>query len=253
MTTPYAGGGQPSPEQTEILAARGIPIAAALSYGVRFVPTGGTLPEGCPESWAEWLPAIFFPWTDANGRVEWQIRPDVTPVLANGDTVKYATRSREFGYEPLLWLARPGHADGVRLLVEGTCQTLAAAVWAPDGVTVVGMIGCRGWSSDGLPLPDLAQLEGSEVVVALDADMTTNPDVWDAGDGLQRALIAEGATARFLRVPGSKKSGLDDALGKRPENQRTAYLARLIENAEREKFPKSSPTEATCRPRLVLR
>jgi putative DNA primase/helicase len=206
---------------------------------VRFVPTGGTLPEGCPESWAEWLPAIFFPWTDANGRVEWQIRPDTPAVLANGDIVKYATRSRDVGYEPLLWLARQGHSDGVRLLVEGTCQTLAAAVWAPDGVTVVGMIGCRGWSSDGLPLPDLAQFEESEVVVALDADMTTNPDVWDAGDALQRALIAEGSTARFLRVPGSKKSGLDDVLGKKPENQRTAYLARLIENAEREKFPKS--------------
>jgi len=243
LTTPYAvdgsGVNEPSGDQIAALAARGIPVSAALAAGVRFVPTGGAIPENCPESWAEWLPAIFFPWTADDGRIEWQIRPDVTPVDSKGNAIKYATRSRDLGYEPLLWVARRGTVDGVHLLVEGTCQTLSASVWAPDGVSVVGMIGCRGWSSDGLPLPDLALFEGTEVVVALDADMTTNPDVWDAGEGLQRALIAEGATVRFLRVPGSKKSGLDDALGKREERQRTDYLRRLIEQAEKEKFPKS--------------
>lgn len=239
MTTPYTGPGEPSPDQTEILARRGIPISAAIAAGVRFVPTGGQLPENCPESWQEWLPAMFFPWTADDGRVEWQIRPDTTPVDSKGNPIKYATRSRDLGYEPLLWVARRGTLDGPHLLVEGTCQTLSASVWAPDGVTVIGMIGCRGWSSDGLPLPDLALFEGTETIVALDADMTTNPDVWDAGEALQRALIAEGATVCFLRVPGSKKSGLDDALGKREERQRTAYLQRLIEGAEREKFPKS--------------
>jgi putative DNA primase/helicase len=248
LTTPYAGGGEPSPEQIDILASRGIPITAAERAGVRFVQTGGAIPEGCPESWAEWLPAIFFPWRTPAGHIEWQIRPDTPAVLKNGEIVKYATRSREFGFEQPLWLARQGTHDGPRLLVEGTCQTLAAATWAPDGVTVVGMIGCRGWSSDGLPLPDLAMFEGTDTYVALDADMYTNPDVWDAGEALQTALYAEGASVKFVRVPGSKKSGLDDALGKRPEHQRTSYLDKLIANAEREKFPKSRRPKAKADP-----
>ena len=233
-------GGDYTPEQVEYLTARAIPATDAAAHGVLSVTSPEQLPEPCPPSWAEWLPALLFPWRAADGRVEWQIRPDVTPVDKSGNAIKYATRSREAGYAPLLWLARQGPEDGPRLLVEGTCQTLAAAIWAPEGVTVAGMIGCRGWSSDGAPLPDLAAFGGGNVVVvALDADMTTNPQVWDAGEALQRALAGEGAVTRFLRLPGTGKVGLDDVLGRRPVNQRTAHLERLIGLAEVEKFPKS--------------
>lgn len=247
MSTPLTGG-ELSPEQTDYLASRAISADAARSFGVLSIRSGGELPADCPESWAEWLPALLFPWRALDGRVEWQIHPDATPVDAKGNAIKYATRSRELGYEPLLWVIRQGSEDGARLLVEGTCQTLSAAIWAPEGTTVVGMIGCRGWSSEGIPLPDLSMFEGSDVVVALDADMTTNPNVWDAGDALQHALAAEGAKSRFLRLPGSGKAGLDDVLGKRPEHQRTAHLGRLIEQAEVEKFPKSRRPKVAADP-----
>lgn len=232
-------GFSPTPEQAEALAARGIPASAAEAAGVRSATTPADLPEGAPEKWGEWLPALLIPWRANDGRVEWQIRPDTPAVDHDGKAIKYATRSRDDGYEPVLWAARRGDPDGPHLLVEGTCQTLCAATWAPEGTTVVGMIGCRGWSSEGIPLADLALFEGKHVVVVLDADMATNPNVWDAGESLSHALAAEGAKVEFLRLPGSGKAGLDDVLGRRPEHQRTAHLARLIETAEIEKFPKS--------------
>lgn len=230
-----------APQHVEILGKRGIPEIEAVTRGVRSIDTHDQLPEGCPDYWTEangYLPGLIFPWKAEDGRVEWQIRPDNPPLDKDDRAIKYASRSREDGYEPVIWLAKRGTENGVRLLTEGTCQTLAAAVYAPADVWVYGMVGCRGWMSEGSPVVDLYLADGHDVVVALDADMWSNVNVWDAGEVLQRALKMEGATSvKFLKTAAGKKTGLDDVLGTRPSDRRTAYLGSLIRESVTEKFP----------------
>lgn len=232
-----------APQHVEILGKRGIPEMSAVMMGVRSITTHDELPEGCPDYWTVengFLPGLLIPWVAQDGRTEYQIRPDTPPTDKDGRAIKYASRGRDNGYEPVLWVAKRGSEDGVRLITEGTCQTLAAAIHAPEDVWVLGMVGCRGWMSEGSPVVDLSLVDGQDVVVALDADMWSNPNVWEAGEVLQRALRAESAdTIKFLKLPAGKKTGLDDVLGTRPEGRRGTYLMALIREAVAEKFPAS--------------
>jgi hypothetical protein len=99
---------------------------------------------------------------------------------------------------------------------------------------VVGLAGCYGWSSEGLPLPDLERLNlgGVEVVVCFDADVRTNRDVWDAAERFAEALAVLGAgEVRFVRIPAAGSIGLDDFLA--ATDDRAAVFARLVERAEK--------------------
>jgi putative DNA primase/helicase len=239
-----------APQHVEILGKRGIPETAAVMMGVRSIATADELPDDCPDYWTEaneYLPGLLIPWVAQDGRTEYQIRPDNPPIDKDGRAVKYASRGRDDGYEPVLWVAKRGTEDGVRLITEGTCQTLAAAIHADDSTWVLGMVGCRGWMSEGSPVVDLSLVDGQDVVIALDADMWSNPNVWDAGELLQRALRMENAsTIKFLKLPAGKKTGLDDVLGTRPEGRRGSYLGALVREAVAEKFPASRrPTKET--------
>lgn len=223
-----------------VLACRGVPLEYAETMGVRSVLDAADLPEEAPSYWSDWLPALIIPWRGADGRTEYQIRPDSPPSDASGRMIKYATRSSEDGYEPVLWLAKTGSEDGPRMLIEGTCQTLAVSACAPADAWVYGMVGCRGWMSGGRPMVDLSRFTDTDVIVALDADVETNLEVWRSGELLQRALKGEGASSiKWLKLPASRKTGIDDLLGARAEGGRAAYLARLIAQAVLEKFPKS--------------
>lgn len=226
-------------DQLKVLADRALSPEVVERFGVRFITDHTELPEGCPDRWTTgngYLPGLLIPWVADNGRTEYQLRPDTPPIDKEGRPQKYVTRSREEGYEPVLWLAKRGTEDGIRLLVEGSCQTMAAATYAPDDVWVYGMLGCWGWSDDGSPMA-LTFAEDRDVVVALDADMWSNHHVWDAGKALQTTLRQDGATSvRFVHLTG-KKTGLDDFLAKRPARQDA--LARLIDQAQPEKFPTS--------------
>lgn len=230
-----------TPEHIEkVLSPRGISPEGAETFGIRSVSDPGDLPADAPGYWRDWLPGLLIPHSDGNGRVEWQIRPDAPVIDESGRAVKYAFRSRENGYQPFFSVRRPGGPDGVRILAEGTFQAIAAALWAPGDAWILGMPGCRGWMSDGTPVGDLEALAGHDVVVALDADMWSNTDVWDAGEALRRALIADGAkSVRFVRVPAGAKAGLDDVLGKKSPAARSDFLGRLVDAAEDEKFPVS--------------
>jgi hypothetical protein len=237
-----------NPHQVNELGKRGITQAEAIARGVLSIDTEDQLPPECPAYWTRengYLPGLLFPWTAVDGRVEYQLRPDVPPLDKTGRAVKYVARSREAGYEPVLWVAKRGTDMGMRLIVEGTCQTLAAAIYAPPGTWVLGMFGCRGWMDEGSPVLDLSLVDDAEVVIALDADMHTNRDVWDAGEALQRAVLLDGASrVSFMKLAG-KKTGLDDVLGREPEDRRAMKLVRLIEQAGREKFPTSRRPKPT--------
>jgi hypothetical protein len=70
------------------------------------------------------------------------------------------------------------------------------------------------------------------VVICLDADVSTNLDVYKAALDLKAAVRAEGAASvKFARLAAKGTNGLDDILAKRAEATRTAYLERLITDA----------------------
>lgn len=229
--------------QLEQLAKRAISVQVADSFGIRSVTDQSELPEGCPTYWTAdngYLPGLLFPWKAEDGRTEYQLRPDTPPKDKNNRPQKYVARSREDGYQPVLWVAKRGTPNGVRIITEGTCQTVVAATYAPEDAWILGIFGCRGWMSDGVNIPDLDTVDGHRVVVALDADMWSNTDVWDAGEQLQAALKAEGAeSVSFLKLPASGKVGLDDYLASKPAERRREIFTRCIESSVIEKFPKS--------------
>jgi hypothetical protein len=222
--------GQLSEAHAEFLAAQAVDVELALALGVRSLLSREDNPqEGVWGNWAN-HPAILFPWRNEAGDVEYQVRPDNPTEDNRGRARKYVFRK---GMTPILWAVRPVPSAERVVIVEGTKQCLAAASYAPPGVGVYGIAGCRMWQIEGRPIPDLIVADGREVVVILDADAATNPEVYEAGLGLAEALVMEGATkVTFGRLPGGGKSGLDDVLGGRPAARRADYLARIIEQAK---------------------
>jgi putative DNA primase/helicase len=134
-----------------------------------------------------------------------------------------------------LALARPAAADGAWLLIEGIGQSGAGASWAPAGVGVMGMSGCRGvhGATTRGPATDLSWARGADVYVFFDADRHTNKDVAAAALSVPAALYEAGAREVFLAdVPGATgKEGLDDVLARTPEHLRTKAVAAAIEAA----------------------
>jgi hypothetical protein len=126
------------------------------------------------------------------------------------------------------------------LLIEGCRQMLAGRSYAPDDFSVVGMNGVNGVHR-GI-LDRLWWAEGQRVYLAVDADRHTNPKV-RRGVELDAMLLRDaGAVAVYaLDFPKVEDNdGLDDALGRLPEDERAAALAEWIDKAE----------EISQRPRL---
>lgn len=217
-------------EHAEFLTAQAVNIDLAVSLGVRSLTSRADNPqEGVWGNWAN-HPAILFPWTSPDGRVEYQVRADNPTQDNRGRDRKYVFRK---DMTPVLWAVRPVADPKVVVIIEGTKQCLAGASYAPDGASIYGIAGCRSWQIDGRPIPDLAVVDGHPVVVILDADAAENPQVFDAGTALAETLVMEGATkVTFGRLPGGDKSGLDDVLGSRSADRRATFLARLISSAK---------------------
>src|SRR5690606_6803205 len=92
---------------------------------------------------------------------------------------------------------------------------------------------CRMWSKDGVPSPHLEVFQDKSVFVMLDADASSNLNVYEAGTALHSALSMFGATeVRFVRLPGGKTVGLDDLLGKQKFESRSKMIYRMIKKAE---------------------
>jgi DNA polymerase-1 len=219
-----------SPEHARYLESQAaITPDVALTAGIRSASAVEDLPAWA-QSWGEAaLPALIFPWRSPSGEVVEQVRPD-TPVRWGLDDHKYLWPK---GGGAVLNVVRDGAASAAILIVEGTKQMHAAASWAPEGLGVYGIGGCRAWYTDGVPLHDLGVAEGKRVVIALDADVATNLDVYQAGSRLADAVRAEGALeVAFVRLPAAGTMGLDDVLARRPTDRRTSYLANLIDQAK---------------------
>jgi hypothetical protein len=221
-----------TPDHEAYLASQAIDTDLARSLGVRSL-TSPQDTAGLGDVWVNWanFPAILFPWTSPDGRVEYQVRPDKPTKDSRGRDRKYVFRK---GMTPVLWAVRPVRGSTKILIVEGTKQSLAAASYAPAGVSVYGIAGCRSWQINGAPIPDLGEVDGCDVTVILDADAASNSEVYDAGMALSATLVLEGADkVLFARLTGAdEKAGLDDILAGRPVNRRTTFLNRLISGAK---------------------
>jgi hypothetical protein len=246
----------------EYLAAHAVDPDLALKLGVRTVTSRADMEALGNATWENFsnFPAILFPWTGPDGRVMFQARPDdPTNDPKTGRPRKYVFGR---GEEPVLWALREVEGSEKMVIIEGTKQGLAGATYAPPGVSVYSIAGCRMWQIEGSPIPDLMVAYGKEVVVILDADAGENPDVYQAGMGLADALGLEGATkVTFGRLPGGGKSGLDDVLASRPADRRAVYLAALIDRAKpkpadkaptRKKRPNGAPTGGGERKTIVV-
>jgi len=181
---------------------------------------------------------IAFDLVSPTGRVLRQIRPDEPRLNAQGKPVKYETPAGE----RLVLPVPPGMQDRVMnqatklLIVEGTKGHRAAAGYAPNDLAVVGVLGCWGWKRDDRPNPDLfaIPLEQRDVVVALDADISSNASVYDAANGLQEALLMTcgAGSVTFVKVPGGGDDSIDDFLAMVPEAARQRRLQGLVNAAQ---------------------
>ena len=196
----------------QFLIDHAVDLALARSIGVRSVADG-----------------LMFPWRSVTGAIVEQHRPDVPEDPA----MKYVWPA---GVPlQLNCLDRPALFGGDQLyLIEGTKQHLAAASADPD-LAIVGMVGCWGWSiGEGKPSPDLGLLvtTGRKVAIVLDADMTSNRQVWESAEALGSIIRMLGGVPHYVRTPGSSKSGIDDVLASVEPKRRRAALANLLGEAK---------------------
>ena len=220
--------GQLLPEHIEHLAAHAIPADVATEAGAYSV----TRPDGLPAGIRWSGPGLVFMHHALDGPAVPQYRPDTPSVDAEGRSRKYLFPPGPVPLNIVPAMRDRIDAAEVVLIVEGTRQTLCAVAHAGPKVLVIGIAGCNGYSRDGIPNPELGQLgiDGRPVVVAFDADIASNPTVHAAGARLAEHLDLLGAaSARFVSIPASATTGLDDYLATVPEP--AAVLARLIAKA----------------------
>jgi len=160
---------------------------------------------------------ILFPWTDTPLATV-QRRP-----WPGESGIYYWEKGKDLHF----WNLRDAYDDVPILLVEGTKQSLAAASWAPEGFSVLGMAGCEGWNRC-----DLSRFEGRTVLVCLDADAGSNLSVYEAGDLFRQQAEFYDAVVKFLWLPARGTQGLDDVLAKVPEDKRSAFVQRLADRAQ---------------------
>lgn len=218
----------------ELLRAAAVDVDVAVEAGVRTVTAADDLPHSM--TWVAHrggLPGLVIPWHRIDGTIVEQYRPDETVQLVDGPSRKYLWPR---GVAPVLNVhprmrARVGQAQTV-VFVEGTKQYLAAVSSASADVLVVGLAGCYGWSSEGVPVSDLGRLVAPDVVVCFDADVASNRNVWDAASRFAEALAVLGTEqVRFVRLPASGSIGLDDFLAATDDPK--AVFARLVERADK--------------------
>lgn len=231
------------PTHELILKASAIPIEAARAWKVRSVTRpedligtdlgrlvqNGVAPTG-----------LLFPLRRFDGTVTYQLRLDTPEDDGQGGTRKYqqAAGTGAIINVPEMMADRVKTARRVAV-VEGTKQTIAACLVAPDDMLVIGIQGCANFSHEGLPLNELREVlpgDGVEAIyVCFDADWKSNANVWAAADrlkahyengvGLGRGTVKL-ADLSSMGVGG--KNGLDDWLGTYPPAERKAAFERLL-------------------------
>ncbi len=223
-----------APRHAELLERSAVPTAWAETLGCYTAEVADDLPDEL-RRYTGALPGLVFPLRTVEGKVHWQLRPDV---LEGPRAPKYLQASGTGSIVTVhpQMAERVGKARRIAF-VEGTKQALTATYHSPDDTLIVGLQGCQNWRVDGLPHPDLARLgldTAEVVVIVFDADYRTNAAVWTAASELSKGLGTLGAKAvRFACVPGTRTVGLDDVLGGslHSEAQRRGSFASILDSA----------------------
>ncbi len=161
------------------------------------------------------VPALVVPMYSPTGElVTHQIRPDVPREDGDGKVIKYETPAGS----PIRLDVNPSQTERVRdasvflWITEGVKKSDSLA---SRGQCVVALQGVWCWQKDGVPLRDWedVRLWGRLVCVIFDSDVTTNPKVQAALEGLVGFLRDRGArvTVAYLPdAPDGSKQGVDD-------------------------------------------
>lgn len=230
-----------TPSQVELLERSAITPEVAHQQGVRHIRNLRDLPPEfakstkLQEAGAAAFPGLLFRYhSPLTASVVPQYRPDTAlqlVVKGKPKSVKYISAP---GTPICPHVARLPSAASMVLVVEGTKQALAAVANTDPDVAVVGLSGCWNWQQNGAPHPQWKMVAGLPVVIAMDADSASNPEVYRAAKALGEACREFGASSvRYTRLKGEGTSdGLDDILGKLDEYTRPLALAGFIDAAE---------------------
>lgn len=166
------------------------------------------------------VPGLLIPIHNTVGRiVTHQYKPDVPRLGSNGKPVKYETPA---GSRPVLdvppAVRRVLRDRAVPLgITEGSKKADAAVSQGMHVVSICGVYGWRGRSTDGAKVPlddfDDVALDRREVALYFDSDLSTNPNVRQALHRFAAYLSRRGAIVRTVFLPPDPtgaKVGLDD-------------------------------------------
>jgi hypothetical protein len=246
-------------EHAQELLDSAIPPSIAVHQGVRSAHVRDDLP-----AWARWIadkygdgvfPCLVYPMVHPDGSETGQVKPAPGSVTSEGRTLKYVSPGRADNPPQLPVLRAVQHPDVV-LIVEGVKQALAALAWAPVTWSIYRITGIWSWrvagdgqDDPGTPTPHLAVVQGRNVVIVPDADAKTNIRVFDGATALGEACEAYGASSvKFARIPGAGKDGLDDLLGRLPnDDARRSMLLSWVAKAH------ARPADLDKREQKVMR
>lgn len=173
---------------------------------------------------------LRFMWNDGVHMPVSQLRPDVPYTGDDGEQIKYVFPKG--AQIPFNKLHDNENLTSV-LIVEGTKQQYAALSHAPGHFAVYGMSGCWGFKN-----ADLSVVDGRDVYLLLDADISSNLDVWSAAEAMTKQLKLHGAkSVLYVMTTGTGKEGVDDVLAGIAEDRRSHMFRLWLANAA-PKLPK---------------
>lgn len=175
------------------------------------------------------VPALIIPYAGPRDVTEWHCRPDAPVQLADGGFAKYLTAP---GHRLPLAVRRTDEKFDTVVITEGDFQSIAVAVFGPPGIAVRGIDGVTMWQEKGAPVAGLEIVSDKTAVIMADSDVATNANVRKQVTNLATHLYGLGARSVRLASPGGVGTqGIDDVIGLLPEEERTAYVARVIGDA----------------------
>lgn len=194
------------PEHRDLLLSSAISPEVIEKSGIHSTPSG-----------------LVFPWSDGNGPVVNQFRPDNPEVDENGRPMKYLFRK---GSRMVMSCLRDEGGSRV-LVVEGTKQSYAALSHAPEDAAVYGLSGCWNWQD-----ADLMRFKDRDVYVMFDGDVSTNRDVHTAADQFGTQLKRNGArSVLYVMTSARDKQGVDDVLAAMDQSKRRDMVAIWMRDA----------------------
>ena len=168
------------------------------------------------------VPALYLPVRGTTGAiVNHQIRPDRPRVGRKGTAVKYETPAGSkmtLDVPPRVRVHLGNHKDPL-VITEGIRKADSAASKGIACIALLGVWNWRGTNEQGgkVALADWESiaLNGREVYIAYDSDVTRNPSVYGALARLKGFLESRQAKVRIVHLPegpNGQKTGLDDYL-----------------------------------------